>query len=167
MPEDGLDFFKGLEQTESSFAVSTAGLRMAAFLKKRFGTPYEILTYRDAKESKGNGKRCLILGDQVMSNYLRGRIESEIGHEADVGTLFGLERSISRQNDFSTDSEDVMIERIREGRYDAVICDPIVAGLVPEGTKTIQIPHSAVSSKVHWNGFIPLNRAFDVIIKAL
>ena len=167
MPGDGRDFFTGLIDSSFSFAVSTAGLRMCQLLKRKFDVPFEVLDYEGKGEPGRSGKRCLVIGDQVVSNYIRSFVESEYGHETDVGTLFGLEKSVARAGDFRSDSEGSMMDSIRGGGYDFVVCDPMVGSLVPEGVKKIFLPHPAVSSKIHWNSFVPLSRVKEEIGKQM
>ncbi len=167
MPGDGRGFFSGLKDSPLSFAVSTAGLRMCQLLKRKFGVPFGVLDYEGGGEPGRSGKRCLVIGDQVVSNYIRLFVESEFGHETDVGTLFGLERSVARAGDFRSDSEGSMMERIRNGKYDIVICDPMVGSLVPDGMKKVLLPHPAVSSKIHWNSFVPLSKVGEAIGKQM
>ena len=155
MPGDGIAFFDDLAHSSSSFAVSTAGYRMARLLKKRYGTPIEIMRYGSDGTHTPNGKRCLIIGDQLISGYVRD-IVSGYGYECDVGTLFGFENGLSEGNDFRAESERELSERLRSERYDQVICDPMISALAPDGTKTVGLPHPAVSSKIHWNDFVPL-----------
>jgi hypothetical protein len=167
VPGSDIGFFEGIKDSQASFAVSYAGLRMAELLRKRFGIPYEVMSYADSDESGRSSSRCLVIGDQVISNYIRDYIESKFGMETDVGTIFGMERSLAHSNDFATDLESKLKERISSGRYDAVICDPMISVMVPEGTAVIPVPHPAVSSKIHWNSFIPLARVTDYVGKAL
>ena len=167
LPGSDIGFFEGLKDSQSSFAVSYAGLRMAELLRKRFGILYEVMSYGSTGEPGKAPKRCLVIGDQIISNYIRDYIESEHGFETDVGTMFGMDRDLAHPNDFSTDSEGRLLERIRSGRYDAVVCDPMMSCMVPEGTAVIPVPHPAVSSKIHWNSFIPLSRVTDEVGKGL
>lgn len=167
MPGDGRDFFFGLKDSPLSFAVSTAGLRMCQILKRKFDVPFDVLDYEGGGEPGRSGKRCLVIGDQVVSNYIRSLVESEFGHETDVGTMFGLEKSVARACDFRSDSEGSMMDRIRAERYDIVVCDPMVGSLVPEGVRKVLLPHPAVSSKIHWNSFVPLSRVKEEIGKQL
>lgn len=167
LPGGDLGFFGGLRDSQASFAVSYAGLRMAELLRKRYGILYDVLSYGSSGEPGRASARCLVIGDQVISNYIRDYIESEFGFETDVGTMFGMDRGLAHPNDFANDSESGMAERIRSGRYDAVVCDPMMSCMVPDGTAVIPVPHPAVSSKIHWNSFIPLGRVTDVVGEAL
>ena len=156
MPGDGVAFFDDLAHADSCLAVSVAGMRMARLLRKRFGTKTDILSYEPEGSCRSNGKRCLVIGDQVVSGYIRDIVTSGYGYECDVGTLFGFESSISEGNDFRADSEKELRDRLGSERYDVIICDPKVGSLAPEGTEVIAMPHPAVSSKIHWNDFVPL-----------
>ena len=146
----------------TSYAVSYAGLMMARLLERRFGAPVEVLGY-GGEPAPDSGRRCLIVGDQVMSGYLRGMAESEFGHSCDVGTLFGFDRRLSEPGDFKAESERELKSRMESGGYDYIVCDPMIAALAPESARIVPIPHPAVSSKVHWNGFVPLHDALGAM----
>ncbi len=167
IPGDPLESFRGLCGSEYSFAVSAAGVRMAELLKKRFGTPYGILTYRCDRKVPQTGKRCLVVGDQVISNYVRDIMVSQFGFEGDVGTMFGFEKGLSEKGDFRADSEGELMACIRSGGYDTVVCDPMMKDMIPAGTEMISLPHPAVSSKIHWNSFVPLEGIEDYLKNAL
>ena len=149
-----LDLFKGIGGSEFNLAMSTAGLGMSKYLKKRYGTEYGPLVYDEGRTRAVNGTRALIIGDQVISNYIRQMIESEFGFECDVGTLFEFDASISESNDFKADTEREMFDRLNSEHYDCVISDPMIKRMIRYDTDFIPLAHPAVSSKIHWNEYV-------------
>lgn len=62
--------------------VSPAALKAAQYLQKKFGTPYEIaypLASELVPEVNYQGKKILIVQQQVIANAVRKEIENEPG----------------------------------------------------------------------------------------
>ena len=160
----GCRFFMGItrEQIETcasaelNVAVSASGLKLAKYLKKKFGTPYRVgFPFKGPEEAKfKESKKLLIISDQVIGNSLRSALE-EGGYDPEkitVATFFGYDSDIAEAQDFHFKEEAEYLGLLKEGRFDVLIGDPHIINISPaESLKKIPVIHPAVSSELGWN----------------
>lgn len=150
---DGLETVKRAGRVEKNIVVSPSGIKAAEYLKKRFGTPYEvdypILDEALKKEiHKLSGKKVLIIHQQAIGNAIRKEILS-VG-EADVtaATWFLQKKELKEKRDFILHTEDQFIEAVETGNYDVIIGDQLLHRAVRNFKgEFIHVPHFAVSGE--------------------
>lgn len=162
----------GAAGAKLNIAVSVSGIKTVKELHKKYGTPYLIgyplgkeqtRMWRDKvrlmlqgetseekkKESFRNGKRALIIYEQITACALRDMLENEFNYgTVDVASFFKMDKSLKRENDLQIKDEE-KIERFLEEqeKYDLIIADPFCFSLFPyEPKKKAALPHIAVSA---------------------
>lgn len=165
-----LEMIKGTTRASCNIVVSVSGLKLARYLEKTFQIPYKVgipigisgetrilkaLKGEETAKSKGyeNEKgKILIIGEQVLSNSIRYMLQQEYGHTADVATFFTLDEEYAEKNDFIIDNEMHLIKILKSNKYRTIIGDPLIKELLPDDgeVKFIDLPHVAVSSRIHW-----------------
>lgn len=154
----GVDDLRHLADAGENIVVSSSGLRFANTLRKRFGTPWSLgLELGDGRgpAEQRRGLKVMIIGDQVMSNAMRDYIEARFGCECDVVTFFTFSKAIAREGDAKV-SDEFDFAPLTERGYDMYIGDPIFRRVVPHDARYVDVPHPAVSSRLHWEDHIPL-----------
>ena len=169
--------FETIKQTtkaEMNIVISVSGLELARYLEKKYQMPYitavpvgvsgerrllEALEAGTVKETEAKAnvegqKRILVVGEQILSNSIRDYLSDEYQMDnVDVATFFMLDKKLMRQGDIDIDSELQFIKLLKLDEYDIIIGDPLFKQLVPSysNVEFIELPHVAVSSKIHWN----------------
>lgn len=174
----GCRFFMGLTlselhscaSAELNLAVSSAGLSLAKYLKRKFGTPYVtglpmgkehakswLLSLRkrgaQKKDAVIHGKRLLIVSDQVVGNALRSALRHhDAGCSIDVASFFGWDTDIMERGDLHLEDEAQYLGLLKTDRYFALAADPILMDVQPaSGLRRLELVHPAVSSKLSWD----------------
>ena len=134
---------------EKNLVVSPAGLLAAERLKARFGTPYETgypLEDRRLYGMKIEGKRCLVVHQQVRACALRDQLEALGAKKVDVASWFMMKPELSRPGDAHLVEEDDFLLLARD--YDLILADGTMAPML-EGFsgEFLELPHFAVSGK--------------------
>ena len=107
-------------------------------------------------------KRVLIVGDWVMAASMRASIEQvSEAYLIDIASFFGSKPSWCRMRDTFLGSEHDLRVCMRNGNYDVLIADPLLA-LIPEAKQIehIYAVHPAISSdlcKKDWNSCINIS----------
>ena len=86
---DGLDEVRNASLAAKNVVVSPAALKAAQYLQKKFGTPYEIaypLASELVPEVNYQGKKILIVQQQVIANAVRKEIEKRTGEKEAITT---------------------------------------------------------------------------------
>lgn len=174
--EINADFAMGLSieqirrcaDADINLVVSRSGLDAAEYMKRRFGIPYVCGIplgdgARYARKLEGEepetapaqeGRGILIIHEQVMANSLREELRALSGLPVTVGSLFGLDRRLALEQDVDLPDERSVIREINSGKYAVVIGDPEVKKVLRrEDVKFLDLPHAAVSSKLHWDEY--------------
>ncbi len=159
-----------------NIVVSSSAVSSAKKLYQKYGTPYVIGFPIGEKETQSwkkkikallngtayeeesceickNGKRALIVGEQVTSNALRNLLRTEFDYEqVDVASFFCMESVCAEENDRKLKDEDELIEMsVEKGEYDLIICDPFVYPVFPYQAKyRVPYPHTAISGRTYW-----------------
>lgn len=158
---------------EMNLAVSSAGVALAKYLKRRFGTPYAVgfpmgrehaerwlASLREGGIPKKNdenrpGKRLLIVADQVLGNSLRDALRlagADFG--IDVASFFGWDAELAESGDARLAEEAQYLRLLKTGRYFALAGDAMLMDVPgaerPKRPKRLEISHPAVSSELGW-----------------
>ena len=152
----GLDDVRHASASERSIVVSPAGLAAAKYLRKTFGTPYEVrcpwLPPQVAAALPSlAGKRTLAIHQQFAANAVRDAIlKLDATSRVDVASWFMMEPEFMREGDFRIESEEAFIEAIVNGGYDAIVCDSRLRTALPRTQEflIIDFPHFAVSGQL-------------------
>lgn len=141
--------------TAKNIVVAPSGLKAAQYLKERFGTPYEVnypLTesiLNDEMLKDFEGKKVLIIHQQVIANSIRNEIRRNVNSDVTVASWFMLKSELKEDQDISLKEEDQFAELIKQENYDVIIGDNTLKRAIPDFTgKYIDAPHFAVSGKM-------------------
>lgn len=158
---DGLDEVRNASLAAKNVVVSPAALKAAQYLQKKFGTPYEIaypLASELVPEVNYQGKKILIVQQQVIANAVRKEIEKRTGEKETITTATWFMRkeeiltdlNVDAADDISLKEEDDFISLVEKEGYDVIFADPCMERMIPgfEGT-FIPLTHFAVSGKLN------------------
>lgn len=158
---DGLDEVRNASLAAKNVVVSPAALKAAQYLQKKFGTPYEIaypLASELVPEVNYQGKKILIVQQQVIANAVRKEIEKRTGEKETITTATWFMRkeeiltdlNVDAVDDISLKEEDDFISLVEKEGYDVIFADPCMERMIPgfEGT-FIPLTHFAVSGKLN------------------
>lgn len=158
---DGLDEVRNASLAAKNVVVSPAALKAAQYLQKKFGTPYEIaypLVSELVPEVNYQGKKILIVQQQVIANAVRKEIEKRTGEKETITTATWFMRkeeiltdlNVDAVDDISLKEEDDFISLVEKEGYDVIFADPCMERMIPgfEGT-FIPLTHFAVSGKLN------------------
>jgi len=158
---DGLKEVKKASLTVKNVVVSPAALKAAQYLQKKFGTPYEIaypLASELVPEVNYQGKKILIVQQQVIANAVRKEIEKRTGEKEAITTATWFMRkeeiltdlNVDAADDISLKEEDDFISLVEKEGYDVIFADPCMERMIP-GFEGVFIPltHFAVSGKLN------------------
>ena len=158
---DGLDEVRNASLAAKNVVVSPAALKAAQYLQKKFGTPYEIaypLVSELVPEVNYQGKKTLIVQQQVIANAVRKEIEKRTGEKEAITTATWFMRkeeiltdlNVDAVDDISLKEEDDFISLVEKEGYDVIFADPCMERMIP-GFEGVFIPltHFAVSGKLN------------------
>ena len=158
---DGLDEVRNASLAAKNVVVSPAALKAAQYLQKKFGTPYEIAYPLASELVPGvnyQGKKILIVQQQVIANAVRKEIEKRTGEKEAITTATWFMRkeeiltdlNVDAADDISLKEEDDFISLVEKEGYDVIFADPCMERMIPgfEGT-FIPLTHFAVSGKLN------------------
>ena len=158
---DGLDEVRNASLAAKNVVVSPAALKAAQYLQKKFRTPYEIaypLVSELVPEVNYQGKKILIVQQQVIANAVRKEIEKRTGEKETITTATWFMRkeeiltdlNVDAVDDISLKEEDDFISLVEKGGYDVIFADPCMERMIP-GFEGVFIPltHFAVSGKLN------------------
>lgn len=174
---DGLKEVQRAGSVVKNIVVSPAALKAAQYLEKKFGTPYEVtypLAAELVPEMEYNGKKILIVQQQVIAGAMREEIVRRIEAFPDAGekaqaertadittaTWFMIEKECERtgvgerenlqiKDTISLKEEEDFINLVEKENYDIIFADPCMEKMIPEYEGTfILLTHFAVSGKL-------------------
>lgn len=158
---DGLDEVRNASLAAKNVVVSPAALKAAQYLQKKFGTPYEIaypLVSELVPEVNYQGKKILIVQQQVIANAVRKEIEKRTGEKETITTATWFMRkeeiltdlNVDAVDDISLKEEDDFISLVEKEGYDVIFADPCMERMIPEFEGVfIPLTHFAVSGKLN------------------
>lgn len=149
---DGLDEVKKASSVEKNIVVSPAALECAKYLKKTFGTPYEV-GYPLAEELVPNmeyaGKKILIVQQQVMAGSIRAELRKRGGDgKITVASWFSMEKDLLEEGDVPLKDEEDYMDLVEKGGYDVIFADPCMRRMTKDFSGVfVDAVHFAVSGK--------------------
>ena len=147
-----LEDIRNAASAEKNLVVSPAGLRAAEYLKKNFGTEYEIrcpLAEDMVPEEDFSGKKVLCVHQQVMANSMRDRIRRLGGEDVTVATWFMRKPALAEPQDRILTEEDEFEELVEKEQFDCILADRTLQPIVRVYPGAwIHAPHFAVSGKL-------------------
>ena len=158
---DGLDEVRNASLAAKNVVVSPAALKVAQYLQKKFGTPYEIaypLASELVPEVNYQGKKILIVQQQVIANAVRKEIKKRTGEKEAITTATWFMRkeeiltdlNVDAADDISLKEEDDFISLVEKEGYDVIFADPCMERMIPEFEGIfIPLTHFAVSGKLN------------------
>ena len=144
-------------QAELNIVVSSTGLAVAEYMKKEFGTSYELMgSYLDTKREKSCN---YIVGEPVISGYIAAQIKKKYGTDLNVIATTEITEGLLSDCDKKCHGED----EIREALSDAeiIIGDPMFELISPKTAKFIRLPHFAMSGRLYRKEIPDLMRLED------
>lgn len=151
----GIDEIKRASEAEENLVISPAGIKSAEYLKKKFGTPYRVeFPYipecLDGKLDGLNGKKILIIHQQLAANAVRNVLLKQGVSEITVGSWFMLDEKYKESNDVHFTDEDQMEKFVENGRFDVIIADKLLERPLRKfDGDFIDFPHFAVSGRIN------------------
>ena len=123
-----LDWIENAGQVEKNIVVSPAGLEAARYLRRKFGTPYEVedplgMSYAEKVDMQA-GQQVLVVDQQVTAGSIRKVLE-EKGAKVTVASWFMMDPELKREGDVRLREEDDFTELAESGRFDIIIADPV------------------------------------------
>lgn len=150
----GLDCLGSIQQAtqvEKNLVVAPSGLKAAQYLKEKFGTPYECwdpLAEECVQIRAPQGKRILVIHQQIRANSLRHKLEREGAASVTVATWFKKIPELSRPCDIQLTEEDQLQALLESGEYDVLVSDRDLWQVAPgfSGEK-VELNHFAISGR--------------------
>ena len=105
---DGLEAVRNAAEVEKNLVIAPSGLKAARYLEKEWGVPYEtgypLETLPEWKEiaskiSGLNGKKVLIVHQQILANALRKRIREQVPVNVTVASWFEMDKMEKEEGD--------------------------------------------------------------------
>lgn len=158
---DGLDTLKKAASVKKNLVVAPSGLKAAKYMEKTFGIPYEAgYPILDKKRKKQicdlNGKKMLVIHQQVMANEIRKEILKYHDVEVTAATWFMQKKEWKQPQDVVLKTEQGFADYVAEQQFDTIIGDAYLSLALREfDGEFIHVPHFAVSGEYeHDNGEI-------------
>lgn len=148
----GLGAIRQAAAAEKNLVVSPSGWKAAEYLKRTFGTPYEVgdpLAEALLPAGDYEGLRVLVIHQQVRANALRRLLLERGAASVTVGTWFLRKPELAQAGDLRLTEEDQLQEAVRQGGYDLILGDRYLLDALPDYRgQWIDVPHFAVSGRM-------------------
>ncbi len=149
----GLEDVKKASSVEKNIVVSPAALETANYLKKKYGTPYEVFypladeLLLDMDYSK---KRVLVVQQQVIANSIREKIlEKAPDAQVIVASWFMLRQELLQEGDQQLRDEEDYINLVEGGDFEVIYADSCMKKMTPKFSKSfVDTVHFAVSGRL-------------------
>ncbi len=161
---DSVYIYTAIDEMETAalvrknLVVSPSAIPAAEYLKERYGTPYEIwcdlewilpLEEKLQAAAEHPPKRVLVVHQQVLACGIRNILRDRTGAAVDVASWFGMEPSLQEPGDRVLREEEEWMSLVREGGYDLIVADQLLARAVPEYVGAWwDLPHFALSGRL-------------------
>lgn len=124
----GIEEVKAAGSASKNIVISPAGIKAAEYLKREFGTPYEIdyPLLKDALKDALHhltGKKVLIVHQQVAANAMRDEIRSAGEAQVVCGTWFLQKPELKEPQDVRFEREDRFVEYVEQEQFDVIVAD--------------------------------------------
>ena len=155
--EDGIDAFKDPGSVRENIVVTVSGYEAAKYILAKYGTPFRCcnpLAERQAEQiaarTNVEGKKILVVHEQVTANSVREALRRSGAARVDVATWFMLKEELREAGDLLLKEESDAGSAARAGSYDMIIADPVMIPLVKDCFDGIfaELPHFAVSGRL-------------------
>ncbi len=156
----GLERVKSAHLAEKNLVAAPSGLAAAEYLKRKFGTPFELedplaeeLLDRSLKQLKEKAeyenKKILIVSQQVTGASMRKILKERGAEQVVLATFFMRLKELAEEGDLRLQGERQFVEAVREGAYDWIIADEELHVLVPDYEGTwMDLPQFAVTGRM-------------------
>ena len=149
---DGLEEIRKASSVSKNIVVSPAALMTAKYLKKTFGTPYEIhypLVDELIPEMDYRGKRVLVVHQQVIADSIRKEVLKKGAETVQTAAWFMVQKELLADGDVLLRDEDNYVELVQNGKFDIIFADGCMERMTPEFKGTfVNTRHFAVSGKL-------------------
>lgn len=171
---DSFEDLMAAGEANVNLVVSSAGLGLAKFFRKKYGTPYvtglpvgsDDAVFRALDEAARTGenlsplKECLpadencalIIGEAVWAASMRRAYEEVTGEPARIICPLELDAGLLTGADLLTDDETVIAEAMKKAKL--TIADPMYQAVAP-GKPFVRFPHEGYSGRI-WRKEIPV-----------
>lgn len=146
----GLEQVKLAGAAEKNIVVAPCALKTAQYLKKQFGTPYEVRCPMPMPElPDAAGKKVLIVHQQVIANDLRQRFVEKGAENVTVASWFMLNKMLKTEGDIHLTEEDQFEALLASEDWDIIVADDVMKRAAKRFTGTwISAPHFAASGRM-------------------
>ncbi len=186
----GLSQWSGAFRARRNVVCSVSGLALAKKMEKDRGIPYEMLydTETIQKELRqfagstgaekldgerwgsGTEPKLLVIGEQVTSHSLRLLLEHIFpGIRIRCAGFFERAPELERNDDLKWQSENDMIEHLRQNSYDLVVADPVLllAGERPRALYPFIHPPVSGHYAGQFGGILPDRETVQQLIRVI
>ena len=149
---DGLEEIKKASSVSRNIVVSPAALVTAKYLKKTFGTPYEIyypLVDELIPDMDYHGKRVLVVHQQVIADSIRREVLKRGAETVLAAEWFMAHKELLADGDVLLRDEDNYVELLQNEKFDIIFADACMERMTPGFKGTfINTRHFAMSGKL-------------------
>jgi hypothetical protein len=146
---------------KENIVVAPSGLKAAQYMEKTYQVPFRVeypgageLLDKLLKEQNitedWQGKKVLILHQQVLANELRKEIKERSGHTAKVTvcSYFMMHKEWMEETDRKLREEDDWVELLTKENYNIILADTTLSVMTPDfDGQWINLPSFAISGK--------------------
>lgn len=167
-----LDELARAAEAEVNLVVSATGLKVARYLRERFGAPYVtglpvgafaerlasdlrraardgqcLWPHRDARAQRGRAPWALV-GEPIATGSLASAVERELGVDTRVLCPLEAHAELIGAADALVEGEEGVAEALRGA--EVVVADELYRPIVGEGTRLVALLHQALSGRNGW-----------------
>ncbi len=144
---------KSVSNVEKHIVVAPAALEAAKYLKRTFGTPYEIaypLVDELIYDMDYSGKKVLVVQQQVIGNAIREEILKKAPDvQVTVASWFMMKSELRQDGDLHLRDEDDYMELVESGEFDVIYADHCMERMTPKFAGIfVDTVHFAVSGRL-------------------
>ena len=171
---DSFEDLMAAGEAHVNLVVSSAGLSLAKFFRKKYGTPYVVglpvgsddSVFRALDEAAKTGENrspladalpadenaALIIGEAVWAASMRRAYEEVTGKPARILCPLEYDAGLLTEGDLATDDETIIAEAMKKAAL--TIADPMYQAVAP-GKPFVRFPHEGYSGRI-WRKEIPV-----------
>ena len=154
---DGLEEVKKASSVSRNIVVSPAALKTAEYLKKTFGTAYEVgypLVEELIPDMDYAGKKVLVVHQQVIADSIRKELRKKGAAEIQTASWFMMQKELREEHDVFLRDEDDYTELIKNNDFDLIFADAAMERMTPQAAgRFINVRHFAVSGRLTETGY--------------
>ena len=161
---DGIKAFADPGSIEENIVVTVSGYEAAKRLEAKYGIPFRchnplaeqlireiaVQIRNGGNESPFNGRKILVVHEQVTANSCREALRKLGAAQADAASWFMMKEELLEAGDIRLKEEADAAAAVRRGNYDMIIADPVMFPLISDCFDGVfaGLPHFAVSGKL-------------------